>query len=130
MLGSLGWGDLSHTCSVLVKGWPRAGTSFLPVLALYFCYCWAKKTKVSEEASGPHLQARPSGAVPGGWGGDGGKLELCSMPSAHRHKDIRRHRTGFIFHKGVLLYMHACFTTYFLTLTVGVGHLSILHVLV
>ena len=26
--------------------------------------------------------------------------------------------------------MHTCFTTYFLTLTVGVGHLSILPVLV
>lgn len=67
---------------------------------------------------------------PGVGGGMGGKLELCSMPSAHRHKDMRRHRTGFIFHKGVLLYMLACFTTYLITLTVGVGHLSVLHVLV
>lgn len=98
------------------------GTSFLLVLALYFCYCSAK-TKVNEEASG-----LPSGQERYPRGGGSWKFALC-----HMHTDISKYggvELVSFFTKRVLLYMHTCFTTYFLTLTVGVGHLSILPLLV
>lgn len=49
------------------------------------------------------------------------------------HRDISKYggvELVSFFTKRVLLYMHTCFTTYFYNLTVGVGHLSILPVLV
>lgn len=78
---------------------------------------------VSRKGSGPHVDWT-SGAVQGSR-----KTQTLFYASAHIHKDIRSVEVVSLFKRGSTLCSRV-FTTYFKTLTGGVGHLCTVHVLI